>query len=525
MTVVRRVRWVVLVLSMLALVAACASSADDGGGDGDARSGSAGLSFASGGDSGYTGTSLGGKQLALTFDDGPGSQTLALSSWLAGQGIRATFFVNGHCFGSSVTSNGQCQQNASATPASILGQVEADGHLVGNHTTDHYDLTTLSDSQIVSEVTTTDTIISPFVAGGHFVFRAPFGAWSAHDYTVLHASPMDKYVGPVSWDVGGAMTSRYAADWDCWQNLDGYGVMTTKACGDRYLNEIGDVGRGIVLMHDADYGNVTNHSLTSGQGNTIDMVKYIVPILKSQGYTFVRLDEVPDIASALGATPPPPPPTDAGTVTCAYDPTWQQTTYANNWWVEYAISGTVASASLEVVGGQTVTLSLSYGKWVGSPSSSIASGTQVIVHAKTSSGQTAQTKPFGYLVTTQPVTDCGSAPPPPVDAGTDAGTVTDAGSACTNAFSPTWSQGSGANNWWVEYAISGSVASAYLEVVGGQTVTLAYQYQKWVGPTSARIAAGASVIVHAQDTTGHTAQTQPFGYLNVTSPQTAPCPN
>lgn len=26
--------------------------------------------------------------------------------------------------------------------------------------------------------------------------------------------------------------------------------------------------------------------------------------------------------------------------------------------------------------------------------------------------------------------------------------------ACSSAFSPTWRQGSGANEWWVEYAIT-----------------------------------------------------------------------
>jgi hypothetical protein len=303
-------------------------------------------------------------------------------------------------------------------------------------------------------------------------------------------------------------------------------------------------------MHDADYGDVANHSLTSGQGNTIDMVKYMVPLLKQQGYSFVRLDEVPDLAAAFpGGATDAGAGTDAG-ATCAFNPTWQQTTYANEWWVEYAISGAVASASLQVVGGATTTLSLSYDKWVGSPAAQIPSGTQVIVRATSSTNQSAQTKPFAFLVTTSPVTACAAG----TDAGTDAGGIKDAGTdagstdagrdagtvdagrdaggttdagTCTAALDPTWSQGSGANNWWAEYSITTTrtIASAYLEVVGGQTVPLALQWSKWGGSASARIATGASVIVHAEDTLGARAQTRPFGYLSVKTPLTQACTN
>ena len=41
-------------------------------------------------------------------------------------------------------------------------------------------------------------------------------------------------------------------------------------------------------------------SVTSGfMGGTYQMVQYMVPILKSKGYTWKRVDEVPDIASLL----------------------------------------------------------------------------------------------------------------------------------------------------------------------------------------------------------------------------------
>src|SRR5262249_17401858 len=73
-----------------------------------------------------------------------------------------------------------------------------------------------------------------------------------------------------------------------------------------YLNEIHAFNKGIILMHDAKCGpsscnNLTNHNLTSGIGNTVDMVKYLIPILEGEGYTFKSLAEVPSIAAALPA--------------------------------------------------------------------------------------------------------------------------------------------------------------------------------------------------------------------------------
>jgi peptidoglycan/xylan/chitin deacetylase (PgdA/CDA1 family) len=213
------------------------------------------------------GTPLAPKELVLTFDDGPGDRTTELSSWLAARGIRATFFMRGDYASGNV---------------SLMAQLAGDGHLIGNHTFDHLDLTTLRANQIVDEVATADAILSPWVDAGHFLFRAPYGRWSAADYDALAASPMRKYAGPVRWDIGGELTARYAADWDCWAH-----AMTSEECGDRYIAQIHDVGRGIVLMHDQDYG--------TPRGNTVDMVEYVVPMLEEEGYAFLRADEVPDI--------------------------------------------------------------------------------------------------------------------------------------------------------------------------------------------------------------------------------------
>ena len=236
------------------------------------------------------GASLGDKQIALTFDDGPGTRTSELSTFLNSQGVRAAFFVNG--------------KNIADGPegTAILAQLVADGHVVANHTQNHASLindfanTAAGNASRVDELSQTDAIIAPFVPNGRFLFRAPFGDWNDSVYAALHASAMDKYVGHIHWDIGDTRTATTAADWACWQEAP---QITSKACADLYGLEIASVGKGIVLMHDADYGDSANTNPNAGIGNTVDMVKVMVPALKAAGYTFVRVDEVPAIAALL----------------------------------------------------------------------------------------------------------------------------------------------------------------------------------------------------------------------------------
>lgn len=228
------------------------------------------------GEEAFTANQLRGLDLAdghvtLTFDDGPGPRTLELATYLHQQGVEATFFVTG----ASARNRG-----------SVLETLVSQGHLIANHTYSHPAMTSTSDP--VGEVRKTDEVIAPYVRNGVYLFRAPYGDWNGHVSEVLNASGLERYVGSVFWDVGGTMTSRYAADWACWSQ--GYSV---NACADGYMREVQDRRRGIVLMHDV-------HS------KTVDMVKVLVPRLKSAGYTFVRLDEVPNIADKIieaGGTP------------------------------------------------------------------------------------------------------------------------------------------------------------------------------------------------------------------------------
>ena len=241
-----------------------------------------------------SGMSLGDKQLAFTFDDGPGDRTSELSGYLKAQGIAAVFFING--------------KNVPGRQA-VLAQIVADGHLLANHTQNHSDLPALvstagGPAKVLSELTATDAIIAPYVPSQRFMFRAPYGDWNATVFDALKNTPMAKYVGPIKWDIGGvASFPARVADYGCWQNTP---LRTTTQCGDVYLRDINTVRRGVVLMHDP-YGGPAGS--TAAPGNTVDMVRYGVPKLKLAGYTFIRLDRVPEIAALL---PPESEAQDAG---------------------------------------------------------------------------------------------------------------------------------------------------------------------------------------------------------------------
>ena len=200
--------------------------------------------------------------LALTFDDGPGPRTKELADYLAAEGVKATFFING--------------KNVPGKQAA-LDAIVGRGHILANHTQNHLQLTKLSSAKVISEVTQTDAFIADIQPNGPWLLRPPFGAWNGATAAAVNSTPMKKYVGSVFWDIGGELTASSAADWDCW----GKGVAIER-CGALYVSEMKTRKRGIVLMHDV-------------HNRTVDMVKAILPGLKADGWKFATLLDVPSI--------------------------------------------------------------------------------------------------------------------------------------------------------------------------------------------------------------------------------------
>jgi peptidoglycan/xylan/chitin deacetylase (PgdA/CDA1 family) len=101
-------------------------------------------------------------QLALTFDDGPNpAWTPRLLDILAEHNVHATFFMVGKF----------------AKAESALARRVADaGHLVGNHTWSHPDLSRTRAANILDELTRTSDTLADITGKPVRYFRPPFGA-------------------------------------------------------------------------------------------------------------------------------------------------------------------------------------------------------------------------------------------------------------------------------------------------------------------------------------------------------------
>ena len=113
----------------------------------------------------------------------------------------------------------------------------------------------------------------------------------------------------------------------------------------------------------------------------------------------------------------------------------------------------------------------------------------------------------------------------PIESGMpDSGGTVDAGNTdagATTGFNPYWSQTQYTGEWWTEYVVQGGGSlpvSVGIEM-NGTTYPLSYCCGKWTGGPG-YIPTGTTVILHATDATGATAQTVPFKYLVDTSPAT-----
>ncbi|MBX3230804.1 MAG: polysaccharide deacetylase family protein [Labilithrix sp.] len=210
------------------------------------------------------GSKLADKTLILTFDNGPSPATAAIETYLSTQSIRATFFVNG----------------ARAAESTItLDQVAADQHLLANRSNIDDDITKVPTDEMLKSITDTDALLKDRTPEAKLYFRSPYGHWNDAVSKAVQASPMNKYIGPVGWDIGNGLEPNVGSDVECWNTEN---PKTPEQCGDLFLKQIREKKKGIVLMHDGG----------GDQAKTADMLKYMIPILKGEGFKFARMDEV-----------------------------------------------------------------------------------------------------------------------------------------------------------------------------------------------------------------------------------------
>ncbi|MEV7011123.1 polysaccharide deacetylase family protein [Streptosporangium sp. NPDC051022] len=182
------------------------------------------------------------KCVALTYDDGPGPGTERLLDVLGRYRARATFFTVG--------------ANASAKPE-LLKRMMREGHLVGNHTWSHRDLTALTDSKVVDQLSRAQYVITQTIGQVPGLMRPPYGESDGRIAAIARTLGLSV----VGWSVDAG---------------DRHGGKT-KDIADRAV--AGAKPGAVILMHDMD-------------DPTIKAAPEILRRLQEKGYTFVTVPEL-----------------------------------------------------------------------------------------------------------------------------------------------------------------------------------------------------------------------------------------
>ena len=128
--------------------------------------------------------------VALTFDDGPNaSSTPILLDGLKERKVRATFFLIGE--------NVEKDENEK-----IVKRMYEEGHLIGNHTYTHCNLSKLETGEAKKELEQTDTVIEKITGKQPVFVRAPYGELPVDSEQDLNRI----YIG---WTVDGLDDRRY----------------------------------------------------------------------------------------------------------------------------------------------------------------------------------------------------------------------------------------------------------------------------------------------------------------------------
>jgi len=186
------------------------------------------------------------KAIALTFDDGPGSETAAILDILKEQSVPAAFFS----IGKNVTAERE-----------LVKRIDAEGHIVGNHSYNHgVSFDWLTATRMEQELIQTNEVIKSTIGKEPKLFRPPYGVTNPN---------LAKAV---------KRTGMYSIGWSV-RSFD----TTTKSSAflvGRILNSI--KGGDIVLLHDT-------------MPLTREILIELIMRIRQKGFIFVRVDKLLDI--------------------------------------------------------------------------------------------------------------------------------------------------------------------------------------------------------------------------------------
>lgn len=179
-------------------------------------------------------------RIAITFDDGPGKGTTEkLLDGLKERGIKATFFLVGE----------KIEENKE-----LVERMYNEGHLIGNHTFSHIQLSKINGRQAAEEIVKTNMLIEEITGEPVQYIRPPYGSYSNELLMQINMTPVLWSIDPEDWkreDIGGVVKD----------------VVENVKCGD------------IILLHD-----IYDTSVTAALE--------IIDELKAKGYIFVTVDQL-----------------------------------------------------------------------------------------------------------------------------------------------------------------------------------------------------------------------------------------
>ena len=179
-------------------------------------------------------------KIALTFDDGPSAAwTPALLDGLKERGVKATFFLIG--------------ENADKNPE-IVKRMAEEGHLIGNHTYHHVELTKVTEKEARSELADTSAVIVRITGKEPEYMRPPFGAWQRKLEQEIRMLPVLWTIDPLDWTT---------------ENQD---EIVNKVVTEAEENDI-------ILLHDC-------------YKSSVEAGLRIIDILQEEGFVFVTVDEL-----------------------------------------------------------------------------------------------------------------------------------------------------------------------------------------------------------------------------------------
>jgi peptidoglycan-N-acetylglucosamine deacetylase len=194
-------------------------------------------------------------EMALTYDDGPNdSYTLRLLDMLARHNVRATFFLIG--------------QYVRQQPE-IVRQIQAGGHLIGNHTMTHRVLLGLSPKELREQLADCNSSIEDVTGEAVRFFRPPHGARS----TEVLRTAEELGLIPVMWNVTGR-------DWTALSPEQIFRRVEQKV----HMNQRRTKGSNI-LLHDGGQAH-----LGVDRSSTLEATSRLLEAWSQGEYQFVTID-------------------------------------------------------------------------------------------------------------------------------------------------------------------------------------------------------------------------------------------